>query len=438
MMNMKTTQPIPGIVILCEMNGKILKVIQDGLGVTPQLPAGKSFNFVVDRASFGKAINFLHELRTHGAAFDWEFNFPVRENSIESLTFGGMTLDDYLVIMGAKTGEHVKQMHDDLLQINNEQMNLLRAAIKSRTELTQELNARDAAAYNELTLLNNELANVQRELAKKNALLEAQKQELEEKNFLLHEANVSKDKFFSIISHDLRSPFLTVLGYIQNISRNLASYSSEQLETDMLKLQGSAEKLYALLENLLTWSRLQRGAMTYTPEEFELADLVEDVAALFTESAERKQITLKNECEDRLMVYADEAMINTVLRNLVSNALKFTHPGGSIRIFAHAADQRVEVGVADTGTGIPPEDLPKLFRIDAQYTNTGTAGEAGTGLGLSLCQDLAAKHGGAIRVESEVGQGTTFRFTLPALSEEIEYQSQMSTFEKDRRADSRA
>ena len=185
------------------------------------------------------------------------------------------------------------------------------------------------------------------------------------------------------------------------------------METDILKLQGTAEKLYALLENLLTWSRLQQGAITYTPEEFDLTDLVEDVVLLFTESAERKQITLKNECEDRLNVYADEAMINTVLRNLVSNALKFTHSGGSIRIFAHPTGQRVEIGVADTGTGIPLEDLPKLFRIDAQYTSTGTAGEAGTGLGLSLCQDLVTKHGSAIRVESKVGQGTTFRFTLP-------------------------
>ena len=237
--------------------------------------------------------------------------------------------------------------------------------------------------------------------------------ELQKTNTQLQELNASKDKFFSIISHDLRSPFNVMLGYSQILDERFEELEQDRIKKDIKKLRKSAEGLYALLENLLTWSRIQRGAIEYDPEDLDLSDVADENIDLFAARAEQKEITLRSMIQMNEMVYADENMVNTVIRNLVSNALKFTPAGGRIELFTQQADDYVEVLVADTGTGIIEEDIPKLFRIDAQYTNVGTDGERGTGLGLSLCQDLVEKNGGEIWVESEQGKGTTFIFTLP-------------------------
>ncbi len=229
----------------------------------------------------------------------------------------------------------------------------------------------------------------------------------------LRDANASKDKFFSIISHDLRSPFNAVLGYMQLMFEDFETYEPEQLKQNIEHVYKSAERLYALLENLLTWSRIQRGAMKCKPEEFDLQEIAENNIDLFFSKAEQKRVLLKTSVQEGMGVYADYNMVNTVIRNLVSNALKFTSTDGIIEISAQNRNDHFEISVSDTGAGIPAEDLAKLFRIDVQYTNLGIDGEKGTGLGLILCQDLVEKNGGRIWVESEVAKGTTFRFTLP-------------------------
>ena len=243
--------------------------------------------------------------------------------------------------------------------------------------------------------------------------LRAAHQELHEKNAHLRELNASKDKFFSIIAHDLRSPFTALLGYIELIEKQFDALSADGLKDYLTKLHLSARRLYALLENLLTWSRIQRGLVEFTPEALALAEIADDIVALFTSNAEQKSITLTNAIPKSVIVSADHAMVNTILRNLVSNALKFTRFGGCVMLSARLDARSVEVAVADTGCGMTPDVLAKLFRIDNQHTTTGTAGETGTGVGLILCHDLARKNGGALWVESAVGIGTTFRFTLP-------------------------
>ena len=259
------------------------------------------------------------------------------------------------------------------------------------------------------TLAQQELA----ERKEAEAALLAAHNELQAKNAQLQELNASKDKFFSIISHDLRSPFTALLGFAQLLAENIDQYEHAQIKHQVGLLHASAERLYALLENLLTWARLQRGMMEHHPELIALAELVEDNVALFAARAEQKQVTLTAAIPASISAYADYSMVNTVLRNLVSNALKFTRAGDFIEISVQAGETSVAMAVADTGIGIRPEDFPKLFRLDAQYTNIGTAGEAGTGLGLLLCQELVERNHGKIRVTSAVGQGTTFTFTLP-------------------------
>jgi len=245
------------------------------------------------------------------------------------------------------------------------------------------------------------------------AALLAAHNELKEKNAQLQELNASKDKFFSIISHDLKSPFTTLLGFAQLLVENLDRYRPDEIKHHVERLHTAAERLYALLENLLTWARLQRGVLECHPERINLVEIAADNVALFAAKAEQKQITLRATSLKDASVYADYSMVNTVLRNLISNALKFTRAGDQIEVSAHSAEADVEIAVSDTGTGISPENIPKLFRIDVHYTNVGTAGEIGTGLGLNLCRELVERNGGRIWVESEVGKGTTFRFTLP-------------------------
>jgi PAS domain S-box-containing protein len=237
--------------------------------------------------------------------------------------------------------------------------------------------------------------------------------ELKEKNEQLYELNASKDRFFSIISHDLRSPFTAILGFTELMANNIDTYSKSEMRHQVDKLKTAAEKLYGLLENLLTWSRIQRGAIKYDPAVIDLFDVAQENMVIFLPKAEHKDIALRSVIQKGTRAYADYGMINTIMRNLISNALKFTNVGGSITVSAAARNQYIEVVVADTGCGIPQEGLMKLFRIDTTYSGVGTAGEQGTGLGLILCKELIEQHGGEIWVKSEPGKGTTFGFTIP-------------------------
>jgi PAS domain S-box-containing protein len=247
------------------------------------------------------------------------------------------------------------------------------------------------------------------------ALLSAH-HELQEKNRQLQELNASKDKFFSIISHDLRSPFTSLLGFAQLLDANARTYSRDDIQHKARRLLVSAERLYALLENLLTWSRLQRGAMKYQPQTLLLREIVIQNLDLFQAKSEEKGVALYNHIAPATKVYADELMLDTILRNLLSNALKFTASGGSITISSEQDGVLLYVAVADTGVGMNPATMDTLFGEDTQHTSPGTAGERGTGLGLLLCKELVHKNGGTIRIDSQEGQGTTFTCSFPMSS----------------------
>ncbi|NJO16196.1 MAG: response regulator [Thioploca sp.] len=297
-----------------------------------------------------------------------------------------------------------------------EQMDLILTVSEATRSYFQDKQLEEQNAI--LQQINQELerfnATLECQVKERTAELEAQKIELQQKNAQLHELNASKDKFFSIISHDLRSPFQALLGYSQLLEETLETASKDEIISDIKRLQKTVEQLYALLENLLTWSTIQRGIIKYHLQELELDKVVESNLDLFTPKAEQKQITLKNSITKGLIVYADSNMLNTILRNLISNALKFTPTGGIVEILTRSHyETDIEITVSDSGVGIKPEDISKLFHIDMQYTNTGTDGEQGTGLGLNLCKDLVEKNGGTIWLESEVGKGTNFKFTLP-------------------------
>lgn len=241
--------------------------------------------------------------------------------------------------------------------------------------------------------------------------------QLEEKNTQLQAMNASKDRFFSIIAHDLRNTFIGFLSFT-DILEDIESLEKDEFRAYTKLFRDSAETLFALLENLLTWSRLNRNMIDYRPQAIDIQTIFVHTLELFRSQADAKQITLKHSTPETLSVYADYNMLNTVIRNLVSNAIKFTEPQGMIEMSAISGKHAITISIADSGVGIPPEKIEKLFQIDEKFQRDGTAGEKGTGLGLILCKEFIEKHGGSIWVESKQGEGTVFRFTLPKMPAE--------------------
>lgn len=228
----------------------------------------------------------------------------------------------------------------------------------------------------------------------------------------LQALNAAKDKFLSIISHDLRGPMGSLRDMLSMLKSDHAGFSTAELGQWLDIAANQSEQFYKLLENLLSWARLQRGAMAHRPQRLDLFVVVYEVFFLFEGVARDKGITLTNHVPEPLEGYADRDMIHTVLRNLVSNALKFTTSGGTVEVSAQVLEEAIEITVRDDGTGIEPADQAKLFRLDTPHKKTGTAGEKGTGMGLLLVKDLVEKNGGELRLESEPGQGSRFIFTL--------------------------
>ncbi|MFY9151840.1 MAG: PAS domain-containing sensor histidine kinase [Prolixibacteraceae bacterium] len=229
----------------------------------------------------------------------------------------------------------------------------------------------------------------------------------------LNELNATKDKFLSIIAHDLRSPFNSIVGFCDLLSYQVKNQDYQGLEKYATIIQNSSQLAMDLLMNLLEWSRSQTGKIGFNPEYFELVSLIRELTELFTEPANQKSIQILTNFPPYVAVYADRAMLSTILRNLISNALKFSYPESKIEISVVENTHQIEVAVIDFGVGIHPEDLEKLFRIEEGFSTQGTQDEKGTGLGLILCKEFVEKHQGKIWVESEEGQGSIFRFTLP-------------------------
>ena len=229
----------------------------------------------------------------------------------------------------------------------------------------------------------------------------------------LREVIATKDKFFSIIAHDLKNPLSVISNMSSHLLKNHGDFSEKKKKAYVQLINESSHTLYKLLENLLEWSRAQTGKINFEPKEFDLHELSRSNVALFEDRAREKNITLEPDIDENSMIKADYNMINTVMRNLVSNAVKFTQPGGKVKIFSERQNGKYSIYVSDTGVGIDNNDIDKLFRIDESHSTLGTDNEEGTGLGLILCKEFIDKHHGRIDIQSKMGEGTTFVVTLP-------------------------
>ena len=225
--------------------------------------------------------------------------------------------------------------------------------------------------------------------------------------------NAAKDKFFSIISHDLRSPFNSLLGLTEYIAHSYDEMTPLEIKSSISNVYNSSKQVYNLILNLLEWSMIQAGRLSVTKSVINLSELGKEILNLYAESANHKQLKLINNMSQDIYVYADKYMIDTIVRNFVSNSIKFTKPGGQITIKGIINGDNAEVSVTDSGIGISAEDQKNLFRIDEQSRRDGTANEKGTGLGLILCKEFIEKNNGVLWVESEDGKGSRFSFTVP-------------------------
>jgi signal transduction histidine kinase len=232
-------------------------------------------------------------------------------------------------------------------------------------------------------------------------------------NTQLELLNDSKDKFFSIVAHDLISPFSAVLGYSEILLEDFKDLDKEQVGQFAHDINSISQKAFNLLNELLDWSRIQTGRMPFEPDAIKVNSVVHDLVTLYEENAKKKSISLLNNVDDSHQIYADLKMISATLRNLISNSIKFTGNGGKIEINSKLKDDSVEISVVDNGIGINKEDLEKIFKIDVHHTQIGTNKEKGTGLGLILCQEFVQKNGGNLKAESEFGKGSKFFFTVP-------------------------
>ena len=245
-------------------------------------------------------------------------------------------------------------------------------------------------------------------LFEKQRMIEIQAALLEENNKKLEYLNSTKDRFFSIIAHDLRNPFYAIKGFGELLLRNYSKLSEDKITKYLGLIASSAAHGSELLENLLQWSRSQSGSIVFMPEKRSLRALVEDIVGLLEGDALRKNISIHQNISPELEVVADANMLQTIFRNLISNAIKFTPENGTIHIDTETKLKEVLISIKDSGVGINPATIPLLFKIDTIVSTPGTAKETGTGLGLVLCKEFVEKHGGRIWVESSVNEGSTF------------------------------
>lgn len=293
--------------------------------------------------------------------------------------------------------------HTDLLRLDQKTFFKL---IEQRVEISQ-------AMLKGLVFRLRDYNQLEAELTQKNIEVALQAKELEKQRTELEALNSTKDKFFAIIAHDLKNPFSTVLGLSELLAREFESFDSDSLKNFISQIYKYSNNTFNLLENLLQWSMVQTGRMPLRPKIINLKSIIEENIELLVGNANNKNIQIEVISDNDCTAYVDTNQITTVVRNLLSNAIKFTPIDGKVSITVDSIQDFWSVSIKDNGIGISEKDQKKLFLIDSNPTTIGTSQEKGTGLGLILCKEFVERNGGKIWVESIIGKGSSFVFTVP-------------------------
>jgi two-component system, OmpR family, sensor kinase len=377
-----------GLALLCDPQGAIIDILHNPPELEIEAQKGKPFTRLVASGSLANALSFLADIRAKGAAFEREINITTATTQIKTLRFVGGAVGETILIVGSEDFAVAQELYGEMMRINNEQTNALRAMLKEQS--------RGDNMYNELSYLNNELVAMQREIAKKNAELER--------------LNREKNRFLGMAAHDLRNPLHIILGY----SDFLIQISDQPEQQEYLQIIRNVSQFMArLVDDLLDVAKIEAGDLQLDYEPVNLADLITYNVAINRPLAAQKQIELIYQLDETVpRALVDSAKIEQVLGNLISNAIKFSEPGNGVVIRLERAEENFLISVKDDGAGMAPEQQSRLFQ-PFQQGQTGTGGEKSTGLGLVIVKHIVEGHGGQIWFESELGQGTTFFVSIP-------------------------
>jgi signal transduction histidine kinase/ligand-binding sensor domain-containing protein len=300
---------------------------------------------------------------------------------------------------------NIQKYAEELLDQSKKLMSANRILTEQQSQIKEQ--------SEELKVHSENLKEANELLITKQEQIEKQSLQMKETNNQLTKLNITKDKLMSIIAHDLKNPFHTLIGFSELLLTKFEKIQPEKIKHFILLMKITASNGYNLLENLLQWSRSQTNRILFEPTLIAPGVIAEEVIDFLSTSAELKNINIKQQIDKTIEIYADENMLRTILRNLIANAIKFTNEKGTITLNLSLDNTIAEISVSDTGIGISNETLDILFKWDSAISTKGTSNEEGTGLGLILCKEFVERHNGKIWVESEVGKGSTFRFTLP-------------------------
>ena len=306
---------------------------------------------------------------------------------------------------------------------------LLERLVKDRTyELGQQKEqlSIQADSLHEINIL---LRERQEEIEAASEKLSVQSKELYSANQDLLRLNATKDKFFSIIAHDLKNPFQGILSFSELLYNKYEEYNDADKKNFIKIICDSSKGAFGLLENLLEWSRSQTNKIQFDPREINIYEIIAETIHILTLNANNKHITLINESRQGMHAFADKNMMTTVIRNLINNAIKFTPSGGKITVDSKVTEDMIEIKISDTGVGMDEHVVLKLFKIDQNPFTTGTSGESGTGLGLIICKEFVDKNNGTIRVDSKIGNGTTFFISLPVSENKFQLLEHLNNLE---------
>jgi two-component system, OmpR family, sensor kinase len=390
-----------GSALLVDAEGRIRQVVRDDLNVAAQhARGGTGLADLVDPADAGKARLFVARLAGEGAITDWEIAVPV-DGVPTVLLFAGAAVADGLLVVMARSRDSLEQLNDELMRINNEQANALRAAMKALAGRPARGGAAsDNRALEELAKVNNDLANLQRELSKR--------------NIELGRLNEQKSRFLGMAAHDLRTPLGVILSYSDFLRLETADTLSAEHREFIDIIRATSEFMLRLVDDLLDVTTIESGQLRLAPAPADLVGLVGRSVQLNAVLATRKGIEVTfSPPPGPVTAVVDAGKLDQVLNNLLGNAIKFSHPGTVVRVGLAVDGDRAIVTVRDQGQGIPPHEIGRLFTPFGKTSVRGTAGEPSTGLGLAIVRRIVEGHGGTVTVHSEVGSGSTFTVALP-------------------------
>jgi signal transduction histidine kinase len=388
-----------GIAFVTAPDGTILEIIRDELGLAMPLPSGATIVTLLEADFAAKARTFLSTLNERRAAFDWELTMNVAGRAMP-MHFAGIKQEERLSIVAARSRSGLTRFGDELILINSEQNNALRSALKELSVKEREERARDHKLYGDLSRVNNELATLQREMVRKNVELE--------------KLNVQKNRILGVAAHDLRSPLGVILSYSEFLEAEAWDVLNTEQRDFVTTIKDTSEFMLRMVTDLLDVTAIEAGQLNLDRQPSDLAQIVGHNVTLNRVLAARKEIDVQLDKVPPLPpISLDSGKIEQVLNNLIGNAVKFSHRGSSVRVHLTRSSGSVTVAIRDQGQGIPTADLPKLFKPFGKTSVRSTAGEQSTGLGLAIVRNIVEGHGGRIWVESVVGEGSTFSFTLP-------------------------